>query len=58
MIDNRIEMALQANEPVESLRKVALTLLTDGLPREAVLDAFDRPGGICGRPIGRLKKMR
>jgi hypothetical protein len=42
MIDQRIEKALQSNEPVNELRTVVLNLFADGLTREAVLDLFER----------------
>jgi hypothetical protein len=41
MIDQRIEKALQSNEPVNELREVARTLFADGLTHEAVLDLFE-----------------
>jgi hypothetical protein len=42
MIDERIEKALQSNEPVNELRNVALRLLADSQTREAVLELFER----------------
>jgi len=41
MIDQRIEKALQANEPVNELRNVARNLFADGQTREAVVDLFE-----------------
>ena len=41
MIDQRIEQALQPNEPIQALRNLAQQLLADGQTSEAVLELFE-----------------
>ena len=41
MIDKRIEVALQGNDPVKELRDLTLHLLSNGQTRDAILELFE-----------------
>ncbi len=42
MMDQRIEQALRANDPVKELRDLTLHLLANGQTRESILNLFER----------------
>ena len=42
MMDQRIEQALRANNPVKELRDLTLHLLANGQTRDAILELFER----------------